>query len=74
MITLTKEQLTNYIELLAREVYSDYVNRIDVDEDDYCEVWCKDETVDSNCNEYIATSGYLINVFTELELEWLASK
>lgn len=74
MITLTKEQLINYIELLARDVYSDYINRIDVDEDDYCEIWCEDGTIDSNINHYVIKSGYILTVFSELEQEWLASK
>lgn len=74
MITLTKEQLINYIELLAREVYSDYVNRVIVGEDDYCEIWCEDGTVDSNMNQYLAKDGYILTVFAELEELWLESK
>lgn len=74
MITLTKEQLINYIELLARELYSDYVNRVDVDEDDYCTVVCEDGTIDSCVNQYAAKTGYILTVFAELEQKWLASK
>lgn len=67
MITLTKEQLINYIELLARSVNRNTILDvvIDVDEDDYCYV---------KLDDIIEIEGYLLTVFTDLEQEWLASK